>query len=92
MSWNVSALPTFLKELARLPQPTRKQVEKFAFDVLPAAADPLSIGKIEKLTGHRNYYKIRFGDYRVGLQIDRRAREVRLCRVLHRRDIYRRFP
>jgi len=92
MSWKILALPTFLKELARLPQPTRKQVEEFAFESLPAADDPLSIGKIEKLKGHRNFYKSRFGDYRVGLHVDRKAREVRLCRVLHRREIYRRFP
>jgi mRNA interferase RelE/StbE len=81
-----------LKELARLPKPIREQVEELAFDILPAAKNPLSIDKIEKLKGYRNFYKSRFGDYRVGLHIDQKSREVRLCRVLHRRDIYRRFP
>lgn len=77
MNWTVLLLPTFLKELARLPKRIREQVEE---------------RNVQKLKGHQVYYKARFGDYRVGLLIDKKDREVRVCRVLHRRDIYRRFP
>lgn len=49
-------------------------------------------GRVQKLTGYPDYYKIRFGDYRVGLQLDAATEQITFLRVLHRREIYRRFP
>lgn len=47
-------------------------------------------GKIELMKGYPGYYKIRFGDYRVGLHIENDT--VIFERVLHRKEIYRHFP
>ena len=47
-------------------------------------------GNIEQMTGHKNYYKVRFGDFRVGLLKERDTIEV--LRVLHRKEIYKYFP
>lgn len=48
------------------------------------------ITNLKKLKIKGNYYRIRLGDYRVGLSIN--DDEVTLIRLLHRREIYRDFP
>lgn len=48
------------------------------------------ISGIKKLTGHKNYYRIRTGDYRIGIFLNQN--EVELIRFLHRKDIYKFFP
>ena len=45
---------------------------------------------IKKIEGYANYYRLRAGDYRLGLKLS--GNTVELIRFLHRRDIYRRFP
>ena len=49
-----------------------------------------------KLQGHDHYYRIRVGDYRLGISIEITLDEVedifRFVRCLHRKDIYKRFP
>lgn len=54
-------------------------------------ADKISdITNLKKIQGTNNYYRIRIGDYRVGIIITKT--EVQLIRLLHRKDIYRYFP
>lgn len=48
--------------------------------------------RIEKLSGAENAYKVRIGDYRVGIFLDRETQTLKVVRLLHRRDIYRYFP
>ena len=43
-----------------------------------------------KLTGSKNDWRIRIGDYRVLYEIDEKAEAVRIMRVRHRREVYRR--
>ncbi|MBF0317925.1 MAG: type II toxin-antitoxin system RelE/ParE family toxin [Nitrospirae bacterium] len=45
---------------------------------------------ISKIKDQDGFYKIRVGDYRIGIFVDNDTVEFR--RVLHRRDIYRFFP
>ena len=45
---------------------------------------------IEKLEGYRNYYKIRFGNYRAGVHIE--GDILTFERILNRKEIYRFFP
>jgi mRNA interferase RelE/StbE len=42
-----------------------------------------------KLVGGRNDWRIRVGDYRVIYEIVDSAREVRVNRIRHRREVYR---
>ncbi len=42
-----------------------------------------------KITGSRNDWRIRVGDYRVIYEIDEKASVVRVMRVRHRREVYR---
>lgn len=43
-----------------------------------------------KLTGSKNDWRIRIGDYRVLYEIDEKAKAVKIMRVRHRREAYRR--
>lgn len=82
---------TFLKDLSKVvPSKRRLQIEKFAFEDLITLKSIESSGNIEKLKGYRNYYKVRFGDYRVGLSINNSI--IELKRVLNRKEIYKFFP
>lgn len=80
----------FLKDLATIPKNERLHIEVFVFETLIKVNSISEIGKIEKLRGYQNFYKIRFGDYRVGLRLE--SEILTLDRVLHRKDIYRYFP
>ncbi len=82
----------FLKDLVKLPLSFRKKVEKFAFEIIPNENTFEIKQKVSKLKGknNENYYKIRIGDYRIGLYIGKNFLEFK--RVLHRKDIYRYFP
>ena len=81
---------TFLKELTNIPAKQRTSIEEFAFQEALNLNSLAESGKIEKLKGYKNYYKIRFGDYRVGLRLEEDT--LIFERVLNRKDIYRVFP
>ena len=42
-----------------------------------------------KITGSKNDWRVRIGDYRVLYEIDEKAKAVRVMRVRHRREVYR---
>lgn len=80
----------FLKELAKIPAHTRREIEIFAFEEVPELNFTALSDKLEKLKGYTNYYRVRFGSYRVGLRVE--GDTVSFERALHRREIYRFFP
>jgi mRNA interferase RelE/StbE len=45
---------------------------------------------VRKLEGYQAYFRIKVGDYRLGIKPTQNT--VELIRFLHRKDIYRRFP
>jgi len=48
------------------------------------------IPNLKKLRGGRAYYRVRVGDYRVGIAVE--GEVVVFVRLLHRREVYRYFP
>jgi len=55
------------------------------------AATALSdIQNLKKMQGYDTFYRIRLGDYRIGIEVV--ADQVILVRILHRKYIYRYFP
>ena len=55
------------------------------------AADALSgVPNVTKIGGSENPYRIRVGDYRIGVSVI--EEEAEFVRCPHRRDIYRYFP
>jgi mRNA interferase RelE/StbE len=67
--------------LARIKE-TIEQIEK--------AESLHDIRNLKKLKGGSNYYRIRVGEYRIGLTIE--GEEATFVRCLNRREIYRNFP
>ncbi len=57
---------------------------------METAATPGEIGDLKKLSGSDDAYRIRVGEYRVGVVIEGDA--VEFVRFLPRRDLYRFFP
>ncbi len=49
-----------------------------------------SISNLKKLRGYETFYRIRIGDYRIGIEIIEDC--VIFTRVLHRKEVYRYFP
>lgn len=54
-------------------------------------ADKLQeIAGLKAITGPGPFFRLRIGDYRIGIVVE--ADEVEFVRILHRKEIYRRFP
>jgi mRNA interferase RelE/StbE len=45
---------------------------------------------LKKLSGYKNVFRIKIGDYRIGIYIVKDT--VEFARVIHRKDIYKVFP
>ncbi len=56
--------------------------------VLSLAGEPRPAGAA-KLKGHRDFYRIRIGDFRVVYSIDDAHEVVEIVIVAHRREVYR---
>lgn len=80
----------FLKDLASIPSKQRVKAEKLAFQEIPAYSSLSEIKKLKKLQGYELYYRIRIGDYRIGIKIEKET--LSFERILHRKDIYDLFP
>ncbi|MCB0263855.1 MAG: type II toxin-antitoxin system RelE/ParE family toxin [Calditrichaeota bacterium] len=80
----------FLKDLSKIPEKYRTRIEQFVFEEIHQIPSIAEHRKIEKMSGYPDYFKIRFGEYRVGLQIN--EDELTFERVLHRKEIYKYFP
>jgi mRNA interferase RelE/StbE len=52
------------------------------------AEDPKPKGA-RKISGSKNDWRLRIGDYRVIYEIDERAKCIRIMRIRHRREAYR---
>jgi mRNA interferase RelE/StbE len=70
-------------------QPVKDMLTKLIHKV--ESAETLSeIPNVKKLVGYTNAYRIRVGDYRVGIFLQ--GNTVQFARVVHRKDIYKVFP
>ncbi|MBW4516753.1 MAG: type II toxin-antitoxin system RelE/ParE family toxin [Timaviella obliquedivisa GSE-PSE-MK23-08B] len=70
--WTVEYTRKFLKELAALPPDIQTRVEPIVFETLESA-NPFELGCLEKMKGYPDKYKIRLGDYRIGITLDKRS-------------------
>ena len=89
--WQVEYTKRFLKELAALPVDIQSRIEPIIFQEI-GSENPFELGYLEKLKGYSDKYKIRVGDYRIGITLDQETKTLICQRVAHRKDIYRIFP
>lgn len=89
--WRIEYTKRFLKELSKLPQDIQARAEKIVFDEL-VSTNPFELGYLEPMTGYPDKYKIRLGNYRIGITIDKDNKLIICLRIAHRKDIYKIFP
>ena len=86
----VEFLSQFNKDLNRIRFTNTKQAVQRVILKVEAAQSLSEIPNIKKLSGHKSAYRIRIGDYRIGIFIE--GKTVEFARVVHRKDIYQLFP
>ncbi|OGV99115.1 MAG: plasmid stabilization protein [Nitrospinae bacterium RIFCSPLOWO2_02_39_17] len=89
--WKIEYTKRFLKELSGLPKEIQSRAEGIVFQEL-LTTNPFSLGYIERMKGYPDKYKIRVGDYRIGITIDKKNNLIICQRIANRKDIYRIFP
>ncbi len=90
--WEVKYSKKFIKKLVELPDELRMKVERIVFEQLPFTDNPYALNFLNKMKGYKNKYKIRIGDYRIGLEIDKINKIIFVKIIAHRKDIYKIFP
>jgi mRNA interferase RelE/StbE len=82
---------SFLRDLKKLRgQPVYDKVFELVFTALPEADRLRDVTGVKAMRGYPNRYRIRIGDYRVGIEVH--GDNVEVMRVLHRREFYHYFP
>ena len=77
------------KDIDRLPAVIQKQMQNILIGIL--VANRLEdIVNCKMLRGDKVSYSIRFGKYRIGIKY--KGERIDIYRVLHRKDIYSKFP
>jgi mRNA interferase RelE/StbE len=81
---------SFAKDLKKIKEASVKKQVLAVISAVEQAGDLQEIENVKKLKGAGDYYRIRLGEYRLGLVLDKKT--LIFVRFLHRKDIYRYFP
>ncbi len=81
---------SFLKDLNSIRDRSILRRVRETIAEVETASNALEIRNLKKLRTGGRYYRIRLGNYRLGLTIEDNT--VSFIRLLHRRDVYRYFP
>lgn len=81
---------SFLKDIEKLNDKSIAIKLKAKLIELEEQSDLTSVQNIKKLKGHKVYYRLKIGDYRLGFSYE--EGELNIIRFLHRKDIYKLFP
>lgn len=81
---------SFLKELKKLKNKSLKNSIADCIVQVESADSVAQIKNLKKLTGYDVHYRIRVGDYRIGVKIEKDLFYFVVCE--HRKEIYRGFP
>jgi mRNA interferase RelE/StbE len=86
---NLEIRKSFQKDALKLPAPAQAQLAK-VIDNLSRAKKLSELTSCKKLTGFKNVYRLRMGEYRIGFIFENET--IELVRVLGRKEIYKYFP
>jgi len=81
---------SFAQDLRKVREAELKRRVRETIELVERAQELQEVRDIKKLRGSDRYYRIRVGDYRIGLLVE--GDTVVFVRFLHRKDIYRYFP
>jgi mRNA interferase RelE/StbE len=83
-------LASFARDLKKVRDVAVRDKVRSTILRVEEAPDLGAISGLKKLSGTGPYFRIRVGEYRIGLRVE--GDVVTFVRVLPRRDIYRYFP
>ena len=86
----VEFLNKFVKDLDNLTVEKVKLSVIKTIELLEAANNLSEIPNLKKLKGHKSAYRIKLGEYRIGIFVE--GKVVEMARLIHRKDIYKVFP
>jgi mRNA interferase RelE/StbE len=81
---------SFLKAIKKINSDQLKVDIANAILNVESAESLRQISQLKKLKGYKQYYRIRIGDYRIGIKIE--AEIVNFVVIDHRKNLYRIFP
>ncbi len=81
---------SFARDLRKVRGAKLKARVREIIGLVEQASNLQAVEGIRKIKGSDRYYRIRIGDYRIGLSVE--GSIVLFVRFLHRKDIYRYFP
>ena len=87
---NVQFKKSFLIDIKKITNIKLQESVYTCIIHVEAAETTRSIKNLKKLVGFNDYYRIKIGDYRIGLQIV--EKEVFYVVFEHRKEIYNTFP
>ncbi len=82
---------SFYKSLDKLRNAGTKERVAALIGQIEAAENLSQIPGLRKMEGFKTFYRIRLGDYRVGVELEADLM-VRFIIIAHRKEIYRFFP
>jgi len=83
-------LASFLTDVKKLRNAQVRRAVAAAIVNVEQASSLTYVRSLKRLSGHHDYYRIRIGEWRVGLHVS--GQTVTFVRCLNRREIYRFFP
>ena len=86
----VEFLAKFNRDIDRIHLKSVKKSLAEIIDQVKASNSISQIPNLKKLKGFRSAYRIRMGEYRIGIFIE--GNHIEFARILHRKEIYRYFP
>jgi len=87
---NTNKKPSFFRDIEKIIDPALKErVEQTILSVVNARSLK-DIPELKKLKGYKIYYRIKVGNYRIGVTIE--SNIVTFVVFMYRRDIYKFFP
>lgn len=82
---------SFAKSILKIKNKSISQKIEKLIDEIENAATLSEIRQIKKLQGFKTFYRIRIGDYRVGVEL-LNENTLELIIISHRKEIYNKFP
>jgi mRNA interferase RelE/StbE len=86
----VEFLEAFEKDLNAIPSQGIRRKVITLIERIELSSSLSDISHVKKLSGFKSAYRIRLGDYRIGVFVT--GTTIQFARILHRKEIYKMFP